>query len=222
MIVGFPYTFVVLRDNVSNFNAEDKKFAESEKGKGPIELGKKVPGTERAWRMAHMEALTNGFLALLIGALVPSLKLEEKELARLANATAVCVAGNVIGSTVAAAGETRGLMSGGSKMGIVAYWNFMVGLGRQEEEDRRYRENGSFTHVSCWIRIRPLSLLLLWLSTTSPRASPRSKRALARPHSPFTTLAHWTFFSNTLEFRISYLIRRTAHVILLEDHLQVQ
>ncbi|KAI9002839.1 hypothetical protein DFJ74DRAFT_713761 [Hyaloraphidium curvatum] len=123
-LVGLPYSFVVLNRNLETFNEEDKAFAKSDAGKGPIELGAKIPGSERAWRMAHLEGLTNGFLALLVAALIPSLKLEPGQFKWLANATAVCVAGNVVGSTAAALGETRGLMGGGTKAGRFAFWNF--------------------------------------------------------------------------------------------------
>lgn len=126
--IGLPYSFVVLRSNAEDFNEQDKEFING-KGKDALELGKKIPGTERAWKMAHLESLTNGFLALLVAALIPSMRaLTPTELSHLANSTLALVVGNTIGSVSAAIGGTRGLMNGGSKMGVFAYWNYMVAV----------------------------------------------------------------------------------------------
>jgi len=132
--VGLPYALVVVRDNAAtSFNAQDRAYlTDTAAGRAFVALAKLVPGTERAWRMAHLEALTNAFLALLIAALTPLAagggRLAPSETLALGDSAATLVASNVAGSVVAAVAGVRGLTLGGSAPNVLATMCFLPGV----------------------------------------------------------------------------------------------
>ena len=68
-----------------------------------------LAGEERAWRMAHLEGLLNGFVVLLAAAVGEWLALSPKQYAWLAWSLVVAAYGNVIASVLGATFGVRGL-----------------------------------------------------------------------------------------------------------------
>lgn len=101
LLAGFPYAFVVTGQ---------------------------MAGEERAWRMAHMEGLLNGMLALLAAGVWDALALSAGQRRWLALSLLVAAYGNVIASILGASFGVRGLALGGPAMNSVVYLLFVVAI----------------------------------------------------------------------------------------------
>ena len=101
LAAGFPFAFVVLGG---------------------------MPGSERAWRMAHMEGLLNGLLVLAVAAVAPRLRLGTGQAAVLAWSLIVTAYANVVAAALGAALEVRGLEPGGSAANTLVYLLFMIAV----------------------------------------------------------------------------------------------
>ena len=101
LLAGFPYAMVVTGDLV---------------------------GSERAWRMAHMEGVTNGLLVLVSAALWPALRLGDVPRRILAMTLVFTAYANTVASILGAATNQRGLAIGGSVANSTVFLLFMIAI----------------------------------------------------------------------------------------------
>jgi hypothetical protein len=91
-----------------------------------------MPGTYDAWRMAHMEGITNGFGLWLMAAVLPLLNFSAKTSRRLAIGMIITAWTIVIASTIDPLfPNARGLelTSESNVMNDIAFLLFVVGIG---------------------------------------------------------------------------------------------
>ena len=91
-----------------------------------------LPGTYDAWRMAHMEGITNGFGLWLLAAVLPLLNLSAKTCKRIAVGMIITAWTIVIASTFDPLfPNARGLAltSESNLMSDVAFLLFVIGIG---------------------------------------------------------------------------------------------
>ncbi len=98
LAVGFPFAFVILGSMV---------------------------GSERAWRMAHLEGVLNGLLLLAVAGVGDRLALAEGQARLVAWALVVTAYGNFVASVLAAIFAVRGLQPGGSASNTLVYLLFL-------------------------------------------------------------------------------------------------
>jgi hypothetical protein len=101
LAAGFPYAFVITGD---------------------------LPGSERAWRMAHLEGVVNGLLLLAVAGVWNSLVLGARAQAVVAWALVVTAWGNLVASTLGAVFGVRGLTPGGPASNRLVYVLFMAAV----------------------------------------------------------------------------------------------
>lgn len=101
MLAGFPYGLVVTGD---------------------------LAGSERAWRMAHLEGVLNGLVLLAVAGTAGRLSLGGRKPAVLAWALIVTGYGNVVAAILGATFGVRGLAPGGSFVNTVVYTIFVVAV----------------------------------------------------------------------------------------------
>jgi len=65
LLAGLPYTVVIFRDYGKDWSLSEKNWLANDLvGKAITGLFPVVTGTERAWRMAHLEGVLNGTLII--------------------------------------------------------------------------------------------------------------------------------------------------------------
>ena len=101
MLAGFPYAFVVTGD---------------------------LPGSERAWRMAHLEGVLNGLVLLAVAGVAERLVLPPRGAAVLAWALILTGYCNVVAAVLGATFNVRGLVPGGSVVNTVVYTLFIIAI----------------------------------------------------------------------------------------------
>jgi hypothetical protein len=101
MLAGFPYALVVTGD---------------------------LQGSERAWRMTHLEGVLNGLLLLAVAGVGNRLALSARQATILFWALVVTGYGNVVAAAIAAMLNVRGLAPGGSAGNTLVYLLFMVAV----------------------------------------------------------------------------------------------
>jgi hypothetical protein len=94
---------------------------------GLVLLGS-MDGSERAWRMAHLEGVLNGLLVIGVAAIGPALGLSAGRAATVAWCMIVTAYGNVVASALGAAYGVRGLSPGGPLANTAVYALFMVAV----------------------------------------------------------------------------------------------
>ncbi len=95
----------------------------------PWELEYQLPGTYDAWRMAHMEGITNGLFLWLAAALLPVFPFSPKGRKRIAWGVIAIGWSIVIASAFDPFfPESRGLEMGGSATNIAAFLLFYIGV----------------------------------------------------------------------------------------------
>ena len=87
-----------------------------------------MAGEERAWRMAHMEGLLNGMLALLAAGVWDAIVLSAGQRRWLALSLIVAAYGNVIASILGASFGVRGLALGGPVVNSIVYLLFVIAI----------------------------------------------------------------------------------------------
>src|SRR5690606_40523327 len=90
-----------------------------------------LAGEERAWRMAHLEGLLNGFLVLLAAAVADRIALSPRQYAWLAWSLGVAAYGNVVASVLGATFGVRGLALAPPVANVVMnllFWVAIVGI----------------------------------------------------------------------------------------------
>ncbi len=101
LLAGFPYALVVTGD---------------------------LQGSERAWRMAHLEGVLNGLVLLAVAGVADGIVLSGGQARLLAGALAVTGYANVVAAILGASFSVRGLAPGGSIVNTLVYALFMVGV----------------------------------------------------------------------------------------------
>jgi CDP-diglyceride synthetase len=101
LLVGFPYGLVVT---------------------GGME------GSERAWRMAHLEGVLNGMLVIAVGAGGHLLALSRRAQSVLGGSLVLMAYGNVVAATLGAAIGERGLAPGISVGNTIVYLLFVFAV----------------------------------------------------------------------------------------------
>ncbi len=98
----------------------------------PWVIDYQMPGTYDAWRMAHMEGITNGFGLWLLAAVLPLLNLSVKTSRRIAVGMIITAWTFVVASTIDPLfPNARGLelTSESTLLNDVAFLLFVVGIG---------------------------------------------------------------------------------------------
>ena len=108
MLAGFPFAFVLI--------------AEVDGGTTSI------PGTVRAWRMAHLEGALNGMLLLLVAAVAGHLSMSTGRQRVLFYGLVITAWGNIIASINSALTGGRGLSFTGADANTVTYVLFMAAV----------------------------------------------------------------------------------------------
>jgi hypothetical protein len=84
-----------------------------------------LAGSERAWRMAHLEGVLNGLLLVAVGAAGDSIALTPRAASWLRWALIVTAWGNLLGAALGAASGERGLSPAGPAANEAVYLLFM-------------------------------------------------------------------------------------------------
>ncbi|MGH9889224.1 MAG: hypothetical protein ACREBE_27065 [bacterium] len=87
-----------------------------------------MAGEERAWRMAHLEGLLNGMLALIAAGVWDSLVLSARQRRWLALSLILAAWGNAVASILAASAGVRGLALAGPPLNAVVYLLFVAAI----------------------------------------------------------------------------------------------
>lgn len=88
-----------------------------------------LAGEERAWRMAHLEGLLNGMLAMIAAAVSGSLVLSTRQQTWLVWSLVAAAYGNVVASVLGASFGVRGLALAGPPANVVMNLLFWVAIG---------------------------------------------------------------------------------------------
>ncbi|TMB21330.1 MAG: hypothetical protein E6J71_08320 [Deltaproteobacteria bacterium] len=109
-----------------------------------------LAGSERAWRMAHLEGVLNGLLVIVVAAVWDRLALDGWKRDVLAWSLVLMAYGNVVASVIGATFAVRGLEPGGSPSNTLVYLLFMmavvgivVGIGLVAEGAWKRRRSGN-------------------------------------------------------------------------------
>lgn len=95
----------------------------------PWELDYQLPGTYDAWRMAHMEGITNGLFLWLAAALLPAFPFSQKGLKRIAWGVIAIGWSIVLASAIDPLWpDSRGLEVGGPVTNNIAFSLFLIGV----------------------------------------------------------------------------------------------
>lgn len=88
-----------------------------------------LPGSERAWRMAHLEAIINGALVWLVAAILPMLPFSVVGARRVVYGLLIVAWTFVIASTIAALfPDSRGLAASATLTNNIVFGLFYVGV----------------------------------------------------------------------------------------------
>jgi hypothetical protein len=87
-----------------------------------------LAGSERAWRMAHLEGVLNGLLVLVVAAVADRLVLSRRRHAVIAWSLIVAAYGNVVASILGAMWNVRGLNASPPGTNLVVYAIFFVAV----------------------------------------------------------------------------------------------
>lgn len=88
-----------------------------------------LAGEERAWRMAHLEGLLNGFVVLIAAAVADGLALSPRQYGWLVWSLVAAAYGNVVASVLGATFGVRGLALAPPVANIVMNLLFWVAIG---------------------------------------------------------------------------------------------
>ena len=131
LLAGFPYTLVIFRDHAKEWSAAEQAWLANDMvGKMIPAMYSLAPGTERAWKMAHLEGIMNGLMCFIVSSVMPVLdKLSGAELDQLSMSLVITGYGNTIASVIAAYFSVRGFASAGSVPNLAANGLFTVAIG---------------------------------------------------------------------------------------------
>lgn len=109
MLAGFPYAFVLIAD----LSPESTTF---------------IPGTVRAWRMAHLEGALNGLLLIIIATATGHLTIGARGQKIIFYGLVVTAWGNILASINSALTGGRGLAFDGFTLNSLTYLLFMAAI----------------------------------------------------------------------------------------------
>ena len=87
-----------------------------------------LEGSERAWRMAHLEGVLNGLVLLAVAGVADRLALGGGRATLLAWSLIVTAWGNVVASILGASLGVRGLAPGGNVANTIVYTLFVIAV----------------------------------------------------------------------------------------------
>ena len=87
-----------------------------------------LPGDVRAWRMAHLEGILNGLTLFGVAALLPSVRLRDREVTVIGWSLLLTAWGNTIASLLGPLSGGRGLEFGGGVANSVMYLLFVLAV----------------------------------------------------------------------------------------------
>jgi len=87
-----------------------------------------LAGSERAWRMAHLEGVLNGLMLVAVGAAGDSIALSARAALWLRWALIITAYGNLLGAALGAASGERGLAPAGPAANFAVYVLFMAAV----------------------------------------------------------------------------------------------
>ncbi len=123
-VVGFGFLFWLIEQGLDGGAAGHSMLFPIP---GKIDLG--VPGTYDAWRMAHMEAIVNGFGLWIVAAVLPLLPFGEVGRRRTATTMVIVAWTIIVASTLDPFFEnSRGLRFGLNVTNTIAFFLFYVGV----------------------------------------------------------------------------------------------
>ena len=122
---------VVFREHAQDWAPGERLWLETDVvGKALTSVGQLVTGTERAWRMAHLEGVLNGLVAFLVACILPLLdNLSAPELRTLSSLVALTGYGNSVASVIAATFSVRGFVPAGSAANQATTGLFATAVG---------------------------------------------------------------------------------------------
>ncbi len=109
MLAGFPYAFVLIAQITEGVTTS-------------------IPGTVRAWRMAHLEGALNGMLLIMVAAATAHLPIGPRGTKVLLYGLIITAWGNIIASINSALTGGRGLSFDGASATSVTYIFFMAAV----------------------------------------------------------------------------------------------
>jgi len=88
-----------------------------------------LPGSLKAWRMAHLEGVINGLILWILAAILPLIPAPERRLKTIATASIITAWTFPIASVLDALfPDSRGLAFGGPPTNLIAFFLFYVGV----------------------------------------------------------------------------------------------
>jgi hypothetical protein len=95
----------------------------------PGKIAHQLPGSEKAWRMTHLEGVINGLLLWLLAAVLPAMDLTIRQARRIAQALIVTAWTFPIASLFDALFPgSRGLKFGGPVTNLIPFFLFYIGI----------------------------------------------------------------------------------------------
>ena len=128
LLAGVPYTLIILRDYHKDWSIAEQAALSRPDNSLLFKLAKNFTGTERAWRMAHLEGLLNGMFCLIVASVFPALKLSREDLHSLVDSLALTAYGNSIASSLAALYGVRGFVFAGSIQNMSSFSLYVAAI----------------------------------------------------------------------------------------------
>jgi hypothetical protein len=95
----------------------------------PGKISIQLPGSEKAWRMTHMEGVLNGLLLWLLAAVLPAMDLSLRQARRIALALVLTAWTFPIAALFDALfADSRGLKFGGPITNMIPFFLFYIGI----------------------------------------------------------------------------------------------
>lgn len=95
----------------------------------PGKIAYQLPGSEKAWRMTHLEGVLNGLMLWLLAAVVPAMDLSVQQARKVVRALIVTAWTFPIASLFDALfPDSRGLRFGGPVTNFIPFFLFYVGI----------------------------------------------------------------------------------------------
>lgn len=95
----------------------------------PGKIAYQLPGSDKAWRMTHLEGVMNGLMLWLLAVVLPAMELTAKQARRTARALILTAWTFPIASLFDALfKDSRGLRFGGPITNIIPFFLFYIGI----------------------------------------------------------------------------------------------
>lgn len=95
----------------------------------PGKIAYQLPGTDKSWRMSHLEGVLNGLILWLLAAVLPAMDVTMRQARRIARALVITAWAFPIASLFDALfPDSRGLRFGGPVTNLIPFFLFYVGI----------------------------------------------------------------------------------------------